>query len=661
MVAPRSDPSRSAASPSAFGRLAGKVGGHSLVYALASATAILGGLAGLAVFTRYLVPAEYGRLAILLAASSILTLLLNLGTLQGTNALVYGAAGEDGEAESDDDPGKRAHDTRRALATGLSIPLVAGIAATLVVTGAESKSADLLTGDPGRGNLVIWAAAGGALAAVWRVAANAIRLERRPGAYLATTGSQHLLGVIFAIPLLTQGRGIEAVLIGTAAGNAVALLVALVLIRRSIRPAVSWRDAREIFRRGRAYLPITSGMYFIQVADVLLLSRFVSTSQVGLFRVASRFGSFVSYWTTSFQMAWGSMRRDPLAVAADRERGAAAVASLMATYFSLITFGVVLTASVFSEELVSIAAPEFAGAADYIPLCALAWAGHGFYVLSYRASDFPAKRTWFAALTVVNAVVFLLSAYVWIPLFGTYGISLAALTGWLTGTVGLLWRGQRGPRPVPFQWARISAGFGMACAVLLADKELGASSGAVQYAVDTGAVILYLILLAGLRIVPGDHILAGVQVLRSARADRLSLRRGATLTADEHDLLEALLRRQRPPDDVAAATGLSPTDVLQRFVTALRGWAGAGPPRESDALLGSYLLMQGAFADREQRAREIFAAGVDPLDADGLKRAARSVRRVSNRRWQRAAPPGAGSWPPGSDTGLRESRFRAPS
>ena len=56
MVAPRSDPSRSAAPPSAFGRLAGKVGGHSLVYALAAGTAILGGLAGLAVFTRYLGP-----------------------------------------------------------------------------------------------------------------------------------------------------------------------------------------------------------------------------------------------------------------------------------------------------------------------------------------------------------------------------------------------------------------------------------------------------------------------------------------------------------------------------------------------------------------------------------------------------------------------------
>ena len=94
---------------------------------------------------------------------------------------------------------------------------------------------------------------------------------------------------------------------------------------------MSRRDAAAIFRRGRAYVPISAGMYFIQVADVLLLSQFVATSQVGLFRVASRFGSFVSYWTTSFQMSWGSMRRDPLTVAADGERGAAAVASAMAS------------------------------------------------------------------------------------------------------------------------------------------------------------------------------------------------------------------------------------------------------------------------------------------------------------------------------------------
>ena len=113
---------------------------------------------------------------------------------------------------------------------------MAGIAATLVVIAAESKSADLLTDDPSRGNLVIWATASGALAAVWRVAANAIRLERRPWAYLVTTGSQHLLGVVFAVPLLTEGWGIEGVLIGVAAGNAAAMLLALVFIRGTSGP-----------------------------------------------------------------------------------------------------------------------------------------------------------------------------------------------------------------------------------------------------------------------------------------------------------------------------------------------------------------------------------------------------------------------------------------
>ena len=138
------------------------------------------------------------------------------------------------------------------------------------------------------------------------------------------------------------------------------------------------------------------------------------------------------------------------------------------------------------------------------------------------------------------------------------------------------------------------------------------------------------------------------------------MRRGATLSVDEHDLLDALLRRQRRPEDVAVATGFSRADVLERFVAALRGWADAGPPREGDALLGSYLLMQGAFADREQRAHEIFAAGVDPLDADELNGAARSIRRVSHRRWRRVAPARYRlDWPPDADTQLPETRSPA--
>ena len=638
MAVPPFEPPRSAASPSAFGRLAGRVGGHSLVYVLAAFTAMVAGLASVAILTRFLEPSEYGQLAILLAWASILTIVFNTGSLQGTNAWVFGAGGEDGEIADEAVGGARAHDARRALATGFAITLAAGALGTLTAIALASPAADLLVGDPDDGRLVVLATVGAALASVWRLAANAIRLERRPWSYLVATGAQHLLTVVLAVPFLTAGRGIEGAIIGVALGNAIAVAVAVAFIRRSLRPAVSWTDAVEIMRRGRALVPVVAGFYLIQLADVLVLSRFVPTSQVGLYRVAARFGALVSYWTTSFHMAWGPMRRDPLHYAADEERGAGAVASLMATYFCLITFGVILAASLFSEELILVASPGFDDAAALIPLAATGWACHGFYVLAYRTAEFPSKRPWFVGLTVLNAVCFFLSALFWIPLLGAYGISAAVITGWSAGTIGLVWRGQRGPGPTPYDWRRMLAGLALAGGCLALAKVLAPTHRFLQFGLDCMLLAAYPVALYVCGVVPRRHVEGAWRTVRAAFADHLAHRRGDHLTAEEHGVLDALVRRGRPEAEVAQQAGVDERELHRRLVAALRHWARIGEPKETDALLGAYLLMAGAFAEREAAATAMLAEGVDPIDADALGRAARAVRRASARRWRAAGP-----------------------
>jgi len=646
MAAPPYEPPRSAASPSAFGRFASRVGGHSLVYILAAFTAVFAGLASVVVLTRFLQPAEYGQLAILLAWASILTVVFNIGSLQGTNAWVFGAAGEDGETADEAVGGTRARDARRALSTGFAITLAAGGLGTLAAIAIARPVADALIGDPDDGNLVVFATVGAALASVWRLAANAIRLERRPWSYLVATATQHLLTVALAVPFLMGGWGIDGVIVGVALGNAVAVAVALVFIRRSLRPAVSWTDAVEIMRRGRMLAPVVVGFYVIQIADVLLLSRFVPTSQVGLYRVAVRIGALVSYWTTSFHMAWGAMRRDPLHVAADTERGVGAVASTMATYFCLLTFGVLLTVSLFSEELVRIASPGYSDAAALVPLAATGWACHGFYVLAYRTAEFPSKRQWFVGLTVLSAVCFFLSALVWVPLLGAYGISAAVITGWSVGTVGLVWRGQRGPGPTPYDWRRMLGALALAAGYLALAKSVAPTDEYVQLGLDCMLVAAYPVGLYICGVVPRGHVAGALQAARAALADRLAYRRGQRLSAEEHGVLDALVRRGRPEAEIALKAGMDAPELHARLVAALRRWARIGEPRETDALVGAYLLMGGAFAEREAAATAMLAEGVDPIEADALGRVARAVRRASRRRWRAAAPAGTADWPP---------------
>jgi hypothetical protein len=333
------------------------------------------------------------------------------------------------------------------------------------------------------------------------------------------------------------------------------------------------------------------------------------------------------------------MRRDPLHHAADEERGAGAVASLMATYFCLTTFAVILAASLFSEELLLVASPGFDDAAALIPLAATGWACHGFYVLAYRTADFPSKRPWFICLTVINAVCFFLSALVWVPWLGAYGISAAIITGWSAGTIGLVWRGQRGPRPTPYDWKRMLAGLALAGGCLALAKVLAPADRYRQLGLDCVLLAVYPVALYVCRVVPRRHVEGALWTVRAALADHLAHRRGRRLTAEEHGVLDALLRRGRPEAEVAQQAGVDEDDLHRRLIAALRHWASIGEPRETDALVGAYLLMAGAFAEREAAATAMFAEGVDPIDADALGRAARAVRRASSRRWRAVGPP----------------------
>jgi O-antigen/teichoic acid export membrane protein len=628
--------------------LAGRIGTHSLIYALSAITSVLAGLLNVAVLTRYLGPGEFGRLAVLMVSASLLTLVFNAGSLQGTFSLVYGASDGDGDGEGDGDGdaeelGDRvgALDRRRALTTGLALTAAAGTVGTAVLVVVARPAADILLGDRSWGRLLVWTGAGAALASVWRLAANAIRLERRPWAYLAAAAAQHLLGLAFAIPFLAAGRGVEGAVVGLALGNAAALGFALWLIRHSVRAAVSLSDAASIMRRGRALVPVVVGFNTIQLADVLLLSRFAPSADVGLYRAASRIGATVSYWTTSFHMAWGAMRRHPLHDAADAERGRAAVASVLATYFCLITLGSVLAVGLFSEELVRIAAPSYRGAAGLIPLTAAAFAFHGLFVLVYRTEDFPEKRRWFIALALVNAVAFALSGLIWIPALGAYGASAAVITGWSVGILALLIRGRLGPNPIPYEAKKLAAGLLVATACFVSAKALTVDAAAQQAALDALFLLAYPAALLALRVVPAAHVRALRELVRGTSPRN----RGSALQGQEHALVDALLGHGQPAEAVAREHGLSVPQTYERLVAAVRRRAGLGASRDDDALLGELVLFEGPFAERDRLMRRTFAKGLDPIDADRVIRATAALRRETRATWRATAAAGAAEPP----------------
>ena len=95
---------------------------------------------------------------------------------------------------------------------------------------------------------MLWAAILGGATVLYRLVSIVIWFERRPGAFLVCELSRPALALTVVTVLLAVGSGLEAVLIGTAAGSLLAAVVGLIVLRHSFEP-----DDR--LRRGRADPP----------------------------------------------------------------------------------------------------------------------------------------------------------------------------------------------------------------------------------------------------------------------------------------------------------------------------------------------------------------------------------------------------------------------
>ena len=148
----------------------------------------------LAVLTRLLDPSAFGALAILTLYSGLITLLCNLGTVQGTMASAYsGGAPRRGRRTGTTTRTGRASrrarrsDNRRRLTTGL------------VLTARRRRGRSRCSARPSRAcaqpaccsarrgyaAAVVWATAAGALGSLWRIISGLPRMERRPRTFIA--------------------------------------------------------------------------------------------------------------------------------------------------------------------------------------------------------------------------------------------------------------------------------------------------------------------------------------------------------------------------------------------------------------------------------------------------------------------------------------------
>lgn len=609
-------------------RYAGRLGRHATVFGAAALGGTVGGLIGVFVFTRFLDPREFGQFAVLSTIATIVTMVATLGIMQGTMRRMYGTAGDEEVGEDEGPAASVAADPRLSLSTGLAMCTAIGALLFAVACVWAGDWADLV-GDRSDGSLVVLAAGAGALGGLMRFGRYILRLQLRSRAYLAVTLVGALGSIAVAVPLLADGLGIEAVLIGFLAANATAFAICLPLLRVDLRPAVSLLEAREILRGGARYLPVVMSFQTIQLGDTLLVANFANFADTGLYRVAQRIAMPVSYGTSVFQQAWGPMRRDLTHAAVEKIDEARRYAAHLMTYYALFVVALILVVAVFADQLTHLAASDFGEAATLVPLTTVSVAGHGVFIFSYRNARLPRQMAWLVGLSLLAAAIFVAGAALLIPTQGAIGAPLAAIAAWTVATAIVLGANQAIGRPIPFEWRSLALLVVLSLgAWALADQLL--PDGLVGVLARAALLLVWAAALSALRVVPLGELRSFARQAFEAggMGERRALRaRLEALDGFDAVLVEELVRRERPPAEVAARLGSSEDELLACAVQVLREAAAGGPPRDTDVALGRLLLVRRPRAERDAGLLQLVVEHADPTDADLVRRAALVARR----------------------------------
>ena len=472
---------------------------------------------------------------------------------------VFGAADDDDDDEEDDSDLVSAS-PKHSLGVGLSWAVFLGLVAAGLVYLLREPLALAILQDGDETELIAWAGVLGGAGVVWRLASITLWLERRPSAFVIGDASRGVIGLTLVVILLATGAGLEGAIVGAALGSVVAAVICSVLLIGSFEPAFDPGEVWEIIKKSGDRAPIVLSYWTVQNADVFVLSKFVSLSELGVYTLASRLGFMVSFLPQAFRVAMRPLRKSAAFQAVRDEYGHAIARGQLLGYFLLVCIVGILAMVLAADAVVDVAPATYAGAAALVPLTAAAFVmGPLYRTMNGQATWLGKTRKVFVIGAVLAALLFIGVTAALAPVIDVYAAPVGMLVGFGLPSLYLFVRSQSGERPMQFPYREIGIAIGLAILFGGARLALPPLGLAADIAVAAGAMLAYLALLVYLRVIPEHHWAPLRHIARSSvsgRVDPFRPRKGIKeLDAGERARLREALELQVPPDELAGPPG----------------------------------------------------------------------------------------------------------
>jgi O-antigen/teichoic acid export membrane protein len=443
-----------ARAPTLGGQLV-RLGRHSLIYGLGGLVSRILAVLLLPLYTRYLTPADYGKIETLVALTTVLAIVLRAGISSAFFRFYFDSP----------QPERR----RTVLRTSFWFTIATSTIGLAAVVALAEPISDALFGTSDAADLV--RASGVALWAQmnYEQLTSLFRVEERSTAFVTASLTNVLLTIGATVWLVVVAeQGPLGVIVGNFAGTLVVYLALLGYRREQLGLEFNRPLLRAMNRFGLPLVPTALFLWTTNFSDRFFLVKLTDAAEVGLYSVGVRIASAMVLLLTAFRLAWPAF-----AYSIESDEEAKRTYAFVLTYLTLLASWVALGLALLAPWLVELlATDEFAEASRVVGLLAFAAVAFGGYIVIAIGSG-RARRTQFNwVVTGAAAALNVTLNLILIPPYGMIGAAIATVAAYCLMFVGMAWWSQH-VYPVPYQWRRVGTAAAAAVALAVAGKLAG--------------------------------------------------------------------------------------------------------------------------------------------------------------------------------------------
>jgi len=369
-------------------------------------------------YTRFLVPSDYGILAMVSSISGVVTILYRFG-LRGSFGRFYWDYKDDPQALGE------------FFATVLLFVGVVSTLSTVILISFGKEFFELIAKDVPFNpyiKLGLLAAFFGVFPPFWLLLCQNREKSRTyvtftTVSFLLTTG----LSIYFVVFLKEGALGrLKSQLYIQIASS----ILALLLLGKELVPKISLRKLGAALKYGLPLIPGNLSGWIVALLDRLILGGYQGLSSVGVYNIGYALGGTMGMAATAFNFAYSPYFMKKLTEQGD---AAKTTISRVATLWTIVMVFIAVGISGFSWEVVHLMTPSaYHDAWKVVPIITLAFLFQGMYFMSVAPLFFKKRFTRYVPISIIAAgAVNTLGNFLLIPRYGMMGAAWATASSYL--------------------------------------------------------------------------------------------------------------------------------------------------------------------------------------------------------------------------------------